>query len=165
MECFNQIVALVAETVGESTTYISKIWSALTKLSQMWRAFYSGIVLQVLHQILGWNNIMCYLPIVYIKKAKFIIFFIFHLLNPCIWSHWKHLTILGLLLVDRLGRNVLIKRSFFSSLIVGILLYKITYSCEFVKYDCLNSTYLIYIYIYILHYIIHVQYENCAVDN
>ena len=99
----------MVETNRESTTYLSKVWRALTKSLEIWKTLYLGIVVQVLQQIEGLKTIPYDLPKV-LKRFNFLfsLFFTYliHLLDLIG-------TILELLLVDRLGKNVLIKTSFF----------------------------------------------------
>ncbi len=61
-QLYSITASLVVETNGESTTYLSKVWRALTKSSEIWKTLYSGIVVQVLQQIQGLKTILYNLP-------------------------------------------------------------------------------------------------------
>jgi hypothetical protein len=145
----NAVVVLVdsmEESNDISTSFLSRSWNSLQS-SEMRGLLFKGVAVQVLQQLLDLKTILNYLPKVLSRQnSKFSLVFsvLFPILDPIG-------TMIGLLLIERLGRNVLLRTSCLSSLIIGVVLYSIRYICEIRKYKCPNFIDLVSLLLYVFY--------------
>ena len=142
------MIASLEEEANEAQNYLSRVIRAL-KSSEMKKALYSGCAIQVLQQFLGVKTILYYLPTILDKSEGWSLVLTYVLPTmDCVG------TLLGVFVVDKIGRRRLILISF-CSIVLGGLLFGIQYNCDFNMQKCSHSMSTLAAILYIFYILLY----------
>lgn len=144
----DNIKSRILENEAEYSSYLSNVMEALGS-KEMRSALTSGILVQSLQQYLGVKTILFYLPKVIRKDKKLSLFFtIIVPILECVG------TIIGTIIVDKIGRRPLLLTSFFS-LIIAVCLYGVKHFCGSDMHGCSNSTSVLALVLFAVYILIY----------